>query len=427
MGPSLASKADLPSFDEVVYLPALLEMVKDYESTKTLGLLTISIYLFTMSLSSLIWGVLADYYGRKPMVISGFGAFILSSIGCYFSPNIYILLIFRALQGCFISVAVVVGQGTIADIYRPNQRGTPYGIFYAFFFAAGLLAPALGGVVCQQLGWRATFILVTTISFILFISYILIVPETQQYTVICTYQSQQQITLIESDQVSKPTLTNPCAPLSYLIDSTIIPYISVLACSYIAVNCSALLVPTELAESPYSFRPNKIGLLFIPIAAAFLIGSVVGGKLSDLITMKFFQTSKLLEGRMIPGLIFSILISIGLIIYAWAFQYGTYILIPILGQMLAGFGQAASRPGVISYVTVKYQESAASIIAANTFVQQLSTAIVLTFTVQIVQVIHEGAFFTTLALCNVLTTLAAAMIICRKLISSRSPEKKLLL
>ncbi|CAF1234619.1 unnamed protein product [Rotaria sordida] len=417
----------LASFDEVAYLPALLEMVKDLETTKTFGLLTISIYLFAMSISSLIWGVFADYYGRKPIAIFGLAAFILCSIGCYFSPNIYIMLFFRTLQGCFISVSVVIGQGTIADIYQSNSRGTPYGVFYAFYFAAGLLGPALGGEICQYYGWRSTFTLVAMIAFVLFISYVLIVPETQHYKVICKYQIQRKIIVLELDQVSKPTLTNPCLPLSYLIDSTIIPYIVVLTCSYIAVNCSLLLAPTELGEAPYFFQPDIIGILFIPIASAFLIGSVIGGKLSDLITIKYFQDSKVLEGRMLPGLLFSILISIGLSIYGWTFQNAIHVSVPILGQILAGFGQAASRPGVVSYFTVKYQEHSASIIAANIFVQQLSTSIVLTFTVQIVQIIHEGLFFTILAVCNILTTMIAAVNICRKLNLSKSLEKNSLL
>jgi multidrug resistance protein len=417
----------LSSFDEVVYLPALPVMIKDFHTTQTLGLLTISIYLFAMGISSLIWGVLSDYYGRKPITIFGVGVFILSTVGCYFSPNIYMFLLCRGLQGCSVSEALVVGQATIADIYQPNDRGSAYGIFYAFYFSAGLLGPTIGGQLSYNYGWRSSFILVTIISLVVFISYVLFVPETEQYKVICRYKNQQKITLLESDQVFEPKLTNPCLTLLYLIDSTIIPYAFVLIFGYIGVTCAFTLISTEATKPPYMYHADTIGLLFIPIATSYLLGSVIGGKLSDLVAIKFFQDSKIVEGRMIPGLLFSVLTSVGLVIYGWAFQYGVNIIVPILGQIICGFGQSAMRPGILSYFTIKHQDHAAGISSATNCVQILLTSIILTLAAPIVQLIHDGPFFTSLAVCNLLVIIIAAVIFCKKLRVSKNPEKKMLL
>jgi multidrug resistance protein len=417
----------LSSLDEIIYLPALPVMVKDFHTTQTLGLLTISIYLFAMAISSLIWGVLSDYYGRKPITIFGIGAFILSTVGCYFSPNIYMFLVFRGLQGCSVSETLVVAQATIADIYQPNDRGSAYGILYAFFFSAGLLGPTIGGQLSYYYGWRSTFILVTIISLVLFISYVLLVPETQQYKVICRYKNQQKITLLESDQVFEPKLTNPCLPLLYLMDSTIIPYAFVLIFGFIGATCALTLISTETTKPPYSYHADTIGLLFIPVATSYLLGSVIGGKLSDLVAIKFFQDSKILEGRILPGLLFSVLTSVGLVIYGWAFQYGVNIIVPILGQVICGFGQSAMRPGILSYITIKRQDHAAGISSAINCVQILLTSILFTFAAKIVQLINDGPFFTSLAVCNLSTTIIAAVIFCKKLRLSQNPEKKMLL
>jgi multidrug resistance protein len=383
--------------------------------------------MFAMSLSSLIWGVLADYYGRKPIATFGLGAFVLSSAGCYFSPSIAVFLVYRALQGLLISVTVVLGQGTIADVYQPNDRGSAYGIFYAFYFAAAISAPVIGGQVSHHYGWRSTFIFVTIISFVVFIGYVLIVPETQQYKVIRTYENQWNIILLESDQVSKPTLTNPCLPLLYVSDSKIIPYMVLLICGYVAINCCVLLLSTELAAPPYSFHEDSISMLYIPMGIGLLFGSIIGGKLSDLVAVKYFQTSKILEGRIVPALIFSVFTTVGLIIYGWSIQYGIHVSVPLLGQIIGTIGQAATRPGILSYFTIKYQEHSASIISATNFLQTLLTSIVLIFTRQIVQAIHDGPFFTILAVCNLLSTIFAALIIFRKVRLSINPEKKLLL
>jgi multidrug resistance protein len=417
----------LSTFDEVIYLPALSQIIKGFNTTETVGSITVSLYLFTISFSSLIWGALLDYYRRKPPTIIGLGAFILFSAGCYVSSNIYVFLACRALQGCTISVTLVVGQATIADMFQPDYRGRAYGIFFAFYFSAVFLGPTIGGILSEYYGWRSTFLTVTIISFILLICYVLIVPETKQYDVICMYRNQRKITLLEADQVSPPKLTNPCSPLFYLSDATILPYAFVLLCGFIAANCGCLVASIELAKTPYSYRESIIGILYIPLGVAVLSGSLIGGKVSDQIANKSFLVSKILEGRIVPGLIFSILAPVGLIIFGWALQYGVNVSVLILGQILFGFGVGAIRPGIMSYFTIKYQEHAASINSANTFLQQIVTSIVLTFIGQGVQAINTGWFFTIIAVCNILTTVIAAVIICRKIILSKNPEKKLLL
>lgn len=423
----MSSLGFLSIFDELVYTPALPAMIKDFHTTETLGFLTVGSYLFGMGLSSLIWGVLSDYYGRKTVTIYALICLILSSIGCYLSPNIYIFIICRALQGCLVAVTAVIGQGTIADIYSPNNRGTAYGIFYGFFSFGGFCGPTLGGQISRHYGWRSIFILVTILTFVLFICYVLIVPETLQYKVMCTYKNQRKITLMESNQISEPKLMNPCLPLLHIRDSTIIPYAFVAVCNFSAINCGTVLFSTEMAEAPYFFHEDIVGLLFIPISIAYLLGSIVGGKLSDLFVNRYYHLSKILEISMIPGLIFSILTIVGLAIYGWSRQYGLHFSIPTLGQILFIFGQAVTRPGIMSYLTIKYQDQAASISAAINFLQTLLTSIILPLAPRVVQAIKDGPFFTILAAANLLTTIVAAFIISRKLRLSKNSETKSLL
>ncbi|CAF3854313.1 unnamed protein product [Rotaria sordida] len=417
----------LSTFDEVVYVPALPALIRDLNITKTLALISVSLYLLGISLSSLIWGMLLDYYGRKWATTFGFIAFIPTLVGCYFSPNICVFFIFRALQGCLVSLILVAGQGTIADIYHPSERGTAYGIFFAFYFAAVFLASIVGGQLAEHYGWRSTFLSVTIISVVVFISYVLVVPETHQYQVICMYQNQRNITLLESDQVSPPKLTNPCLPLLYLGDCTVIPYVFVLVCGFITLNCGYMLFSPDVSKPPYSYRESTIGILLLPHSIAILSGSVIGGKLSDLVTKKSFQLSTIPEERIVPGLILFVLVPIGSIIYGWSIQSGVHVSVLILGQILYAFGQGASRPGILAYYTIKYQEHAASINSANNFLQQLTTSIVIALAEKIVLVIDNGWFFTVLAVCNLLATIFAAIIIYRKVRLSTNPEKKTLL
>jgi DHA1 family bicyclomycin/chloramphenicol resistance-like MFS transporter len=61
--------------------------------------LSVSIYMFMVGLASLVWGPASDKYGRKIIYIAASIFFIATSIVCIFSPNIGVLVAFRALQG----------------------------------------------------------------------------------------------------------------------------------------------------------------------------------------------------------------------------------------------------------------------------------------------------------------------------------------
>ena len=414
-------------FDEIIYVPALSTMIKDFNTTKTLGSATVGVYLFAISVSSLIWGTISDYYRRKLLLTLGLTIFILSTIGGYFSPNIYVFLVCRALQGCTISLALIVGLATIADIFQPDHRGRAYGVFYALYFCAIVCGPIIGGTVAQYFGWRTTLLVVAIISFSLLVIYILIVPETQQYYVICMYQNKHKITLLEADQVSPPKLTNPCQPLFYLGDPEMLPYFFVILWGYVGFNCGLLLASTQMSKVPYSYNESTIGLLYVPLGMGIISGSIIGGKLSDRAAQKSFQGSNILEGRMVPGLILSILRPVGFLIYGWSLRYNVNILVLVLGQVLFTFGEGATRPGVLSYITVKYQQNAAGITAINNFFQQLVTSIVLTFIESILDAMGTGWFFTILAFLNILTTVIGAVTIYRNFRLSKNSERRSLL
>ncbi|CAF0880730.1 unnamed protein product [Adineta steineri] len=404
----------LSAFDDLIYAPALSAVVQDLHTTETLGLLTITVYVFASCLCGLIWGVLSDCYGRRLIMSFGLSGFVLSVIGSYFSPNISVFLICRALQGCFICVTLIVGQATIADIYQPNERGRAIALFYGFYFVAALVGPIIGGPLSYHFGWRSTFILVGFLAILLFITYILFVPETQQYLIVCKYE-KAGIKLIEFDSLVKPILENPCLPLKYLKETTILPYVFVLAFGYVSMNVAQLFFSIQLSKAPYYYKSNLIGILYLPMSIAKFSGSIIGGSLSDYAAIKYMKTSQIDEGHVVPALLFSILTPVGLIIYGWSFQYSMHVSLPVIGLIICGLGQTATRPGIYSFYTIKYQQYSASVTAANNFVQLLLTSIMLTFTAIIVESIGNGLYFSIIALGNILTTIVPAMIISRKI------------
>ncbi|MFZ9036099.1 MAG: MFS transporter [Francisellaceae bacterium] len=78
---------------------AIPVLMKDLHATLSLTTMTITAYTLALCISILIFGVLADRFGRVRVYTYGLWLFCLSSLFCAFSSNIFILIAFRLLQG----------------------------------------------------------------------------------------------------------------------------------------------------------------------------------------------------------------------------------------------------------------------------------------------------------------------------------------
>ena len=116
-----------------------------------------TVYLLTICCLILLFGRLGDMIGYKRVFLYGLAAFTVTSILCGSSQNVWMLIIFRALQGLAASMIMAVGFAIVTAAFQPTERGKALGI-YAIGIAVGLgLGPTLGGLVTEHLSWRYVF------------------------------------------------------------------------------------------------------------------------------------------------------------------------------------------------------------------------------------------------------------------------------
>jgi len=113
-------------------------------------------------------GKLADIRGRKRIFFLGNVILTLSSILCALSTSGTMLILLRGIQG--IGSAMVFGTGVaiITSVYPPKERGKAIGITVTSVYVGLSLAPFLGGMLTQYLGWRSIFY--ATVPFVLSMS-----------------------------------------------------------------------------------------------------------------------------------------------------------------------------------------------------------------------------------------------------------------
>ncbi|MDO8490664.1 MAG: MFS transporter [Dehalococcoidia bacterium] len=118
-----------------------------------------TVYLLTICCLILLWGRLGDVVGYRRVFLTGLAAFTLTSMLCGLSQSIWMLILFRALQGLSASMVMAVGFAIITSAFPARERGKALGIYATGIAIALALGPTLGGLIAQNLSWRYVFII----------------------------------------------------------------------------------------------------------------------------------------------------------------------------------------------------------------------------------------------------------------------------
>ena len=102
---------------------------------------------------------LAAYYGSKRVFIASLLMFLLASMAAGQAGSIDALIAWRALQGLGGGLLIPLGQSMAYRLYRPAERPGLSSVIMLVGLLAPALSPALGGVIVDQLSWRAIFYL----------------------------------------------------------------------------------------------------------------------------------------------------------------------------------------------------------------------------------------------------------------------------
>src|SRR5450759_5137578 len=106
----------------------------------------VTAYLVTSTAAIPVYGKLSDYFGRKPMLLTGIVLFLIGSVLSGLSQTMWQLILFRGIQG--------LGAGAL---FPPAERGKYQGLFGAVFGVAFLVGPFLGGVLTDNISWHWIF------------------------------------------------------------------------------------------------------------------------------------------------------------------------------------------------------------------------------------------------------------------------------
>jgi EmrB/QacA subfamily drug resistance transporter len=116
-----------------------------------------SAYLLMNAVTVLIYGKLADLYGRKPILIFGISIFLIGSILCGLATSMEMLIVYRLIQGLGAGAVTPVATTIIGDIYTKEERAQIQGYLSSVWGISAVSGPAIGGLLVEYVSWRYVF------------------------------------------------------------------------------------------------------------------------------------------------------------------------------------------------------------------------------------------------------------------------------
>lgn len=155
--PIVALTSMLGPFSIDTYLPSFPDIGAEFGVGTAALAQTLSFYLAAFAGSTLVFGPLADRFGRRPVVIAAILIFTAASLGCLFAPDFTTFLAMRTLQGLAASGGIVIGRAVIRDAYPGAAGQKAMSQVMLLFAVAPAIAPIIGGWLHDLAGWRSVF------------------------------------------------------------------------------------------------------------------------------------------------------------------------------------------------------------------------------------------------------------------------------
>ncbi len=116
-----------------------------------------SSYLLTQTATTVVFGKLADLYGRKPVLLAGIAVFLTGSILCGLATSMPMLIVYRLIQGVGGGAIQPVALTVVGDLYSVQERGKIQGYLASVWGISSVLGPLAGGLIIQNISWSWVF------------------------------------------------------------------------------------------------------------------------------------------------------------------------------------------------------------------------------------------------------------------------------
>jgi len=147
-----------------MYLPSFPSMVQGLGATQGQVERTLASYLIGLAAAQIIYGPLADRFGRKLPLLAGLIIFTLASVGCTLTGDIEHLTLWRIVQALGGAAGMVIPRAVVRDNLETRDASKALSLLLLIMGVTPILGPILGAQVLLFAGWRGIFVIMTVVG-----------------------------------------------------------------------------------------------------------------------------------------------------------------------------------------------------------------------------------------------------------------------
>jgi EmrB/QacA subfamily drug resistance transporter len=378
----------LGRLDQTIVNLALPKIINDFNITVNAAGWISTAYILANAIFVPIWGKLGDTIGRKKVYVMGFSLFIFGSVLAGLAWNLSSMIIFRVIQAIAGSADYPTAMAIIAVTFKEGkERAQALGIWSSSFAAASVFGPLIGGPLIDNFGWRSVFLVNLPVGLLGIFMALRYIHESRSEQKTMYFDWWGALTLggalsslvlvldkgVEWGWMSvgsfvcyftfvalfsifikiERTVPEPIIDLDFF---KIPAFMNTLVNNFIVFMglFGAMFLVPVFAQTFLGFNATESGYLFMPMAAALMVASPIGGALMGR-----------LESRYVIFLS-TLVAACGIFMFSWLDPKSTAIDIMIPLSIMAfglGFGMA-QRTSVIASVVEPHEIGIASSILA---------------------------------------------------------------
>ncbi|MBT2524384.1 MFS transporter [Streptomyces sp. ISL-99] len=171
----------LIAMDTTILNVAFPSLVADLQPSSVQQLWIIDVYALALSGVLVTAGALGDRWGRKRMLLIGFGVFALASLIAVFATAPWQVIAARALLGVGGAAIMPSTLSILRHVFTDaRERALAYAVWAAVFGGGMALGPVVGGLLVEKNGWQSAFLLNVPVALAVIAFGLWLLPESRQ-------------------------------------------------------------------------------------------------------------------------------------------------------------------------------------------------------------------------------------------------------
>ncbi len=219
---------------------------------------------------ALVFGMLADRYGRRPILMINILSFSVIELACAFAPSLTVLMVLRALFGIAMGGEWGVGAALAFETLPKQGRGGFSGILQEGYALGSILASGAFALFFHWIGWRGLFVMGSLPALLVFY----VQSRVDESPVWLAGEKRRQ-----SERLTRSALSQQLAGLKAFLPKFL--FLILLMTAFMSISHGTQDVYPTFLEAQIGLTPHVVGTIGVLYGIAQIAGGIFFGTVSE--------------------------------------------------------------------------------------------------------------------------------------------------